>query len=143
MAGAVAMVKAFAAALVAPGAHVLTEFELHGFAQCALEELPEGIAGVAQQGGVVGVVCPRYDRVGHRVLLGLIEHSLGSLDGRLLFFPARRRSGLRFYTPPWTRARQALAQRGRDDELRWRDTGSDGAQPRAEGVPNLVGSDGC
>src|SRR5450631_600457 len=74
MAGAVAMVKAFAAALVAPGAHVLTEFELHGFAQCALEELPEGIAGVAQQGGVVGVGCPRYDRVGHRVLLGLIEH---------------------------------------------------------------------
>src|SRR5450631_2217116 len=104
MAGAVAMVKAFAAALVAAGAHVLTEFELHGFAQCALEELPEGIAGVAQQGGVVGVGCPRYDRVGHRVLLGLIEHSLGSLDDRLLFFPARRRSGLRFYTPPWTRA---------------------------------------
>src|SRR5450631_4427174 len=93
MAGAVAMVKAFAAALVAAGAHVLTEFELHGFAQCALEKLPEGIAGVAQQGGVVGVGCPRYDRVGHRVLLGLIEHSLGSLDGRLLFFPARRPIG--------------------------------------------------
>ena len=38
--------------------------------------------------------------------------------------------------------RQALAERGRDHEFGWGDTGSDGAQPRAEGAPHLVGGDG-
>jgi len=79
LASPVATVKTLPVARVPARTDMLVELELHDLLQGVLEYFPHRVAGAAQK-AVVVLAWPRYDRIGHRVLLvGLNTRSVRSM----------------------------------------------------------------